>query len=86
MNVEVDKIQDSRFKVRVPGFGEYGVSMKKEDYSDLGTHWAPVLNGLFNVLADNKELKSLPREFDAPYYLNKYEDDLKRELEKEVRN
>ena len=81
MNVNVNQIQDDRFRVFVPGFGEYSVSMKREDYSDLGAGWK-VLSSLFSVLANNKRLKSLPREFDAPYYLNKYKEELKNELAK----
>ena len=84
-SVNVKQIQDDRFVVAVLEFGEYNISMKAEDYSDLGADWITVLSSLFNVLADNEELESLPKEFDAPYYLNKYEDALKRELEKEVR-
>lgn len=82
MNIEVNQIKDEWFRVAVSDFGEYSVSMKKEDYSDLDVGWTVVLNSLFNVLADNGELESLPKEFDAPYYLNKYKEELEHELAK----
>ena len=81
MNVNVKQLQDDQFVVVVPNFGEYCVSMKTKDYSDLGAGWK-ILSSLFNVLADNEGLKSLPREFDALYYLNKYKEGLKSELAK----
>ena len=81
MNVTVDQIQDGRFAATVPGFGNYNVWMKEKDYSGLGVGWK-VLNSLFSVLADNEELKSLPREFGALYYLNKHKEDLEYELAK----
>lgn len=81
MNVKVNQIQDGRFAVIVSDFGEYRVSMKGEDYLDLGAGWK-VLSSLFCVLADNGKLESLPKGFDAPYYLNRYKEDLKHELAK----
>lgn len=81
MNVNVKQLQDDQFVVVVPDFGEYRVSMKTKDYSDLGAGWK-VLSSLFNVLADNRELESLPKEFDAFYYFNKYKKELKQELAK----
>ena len=81
MNVNVKQIQDAQFMVVVPDLGKYRVSMKKEDYSDLGVGWK-VLSSLFNILADDGELESLPKELDAPYYLNKYKRELKHELTK----
>lgn len=81
MNVKVDQIQDGQFRVTVPDFGSYNVWIKEEDYSNLGVGWK-VLSSLFNVLADNEDLQSLPKEFAAPYYLNKYKEELEHALAK----